>query len=287
MASDDRTHAAPIHPARRWFRTLLRILRAIGERNLTLVAAGVAFFVFLSIFPLLAAALSIWGLFADPELLREGVDDFATILPPAASAILSDRLQSVAVAPSERLGLATFISLAFALFSARAGVAALTTGLNAVYGESARRNPITAALKAILITTILILMGLVAVASALIVPAVVAYVDPGPSAVIVVTALRWAIGTALLLFGLGLLYRYAPSRRPMRTGWITPGAVIALILWILASIAVSIYIARVADLNALYGSIGAVIALMLWLFVSAFSILLGALVNAELENAES
>lgn len=268
---------------RRWLRVGKRVVRSIGEQDLGLISAGVAFFGFLSIFPALAAAVSIWGLFSEPATIESGLSTYGGAIPGDAVGLLRDRLNEITASPQNTLGLAGLAAIVFALLGARMGAAALETGLNRVYRERSSRNPIKAALRALILTVLLIVTALVAISTAIIVPALFAFVHAGVGAGSVEQAVQWLVFSGVTFFALIAIYRYVPARVEARLGWLVPGAALALVCWAAATYAMSIYFTNLANLSAIYGSIGAAIALMLWLFVSAFSVLLGALLNAELE----
>lgn len=270
-------------PIRSWLRVFGRVAKSVPERNLGLVSAGVAFFAFLSIFPALAAALTFWAMFAEPALLQSGVGTLSEVVPDDAASLVTLRLEEMAKASQDDIGLAAIFSLLFALFWARMGIAALMGGLNAVYLERPPRNPLRVMVRAIVFTIVLIVMGLAAVAAALIVPAALEFLPMTDEDASMVWLLQWGLSTTILFLGLSAIYRYGPNRTQARLGWVFPGAFLAILLWLGASIAMSFYISKVAYLNELYGSVGAVMALMLWLFVGALSVLLGASLNAELE----
>ncbi len=268
---------------RQWRNAIWRATVAVQDRNLPLIAAGAAFFTFLSVFPALVATVSIWGLFADPALFRDSLPAATGILPVSAVEVLDQRLREVAGTSSDRLTVTTAASLALTLIAARAGVAALTGGLNAMYREGLPRNPFIAALRAILFTVILILAALVAIIAGLVVPVVVSFLPLTGLEAILISALKWVLATLILFAALVVIYRYCPNRTKAQLAWVAPGAILALLIWLLSSVGMSVFISRFADLNAIYGSIGAVIVLLLWLFAATFSVLFGALVNAELE----
>ena len=177
------------------------------------------------------------------------------------------------------------ISTLAALWSARAGVAALMEGLNATH-RADDRGGVGHILASILLTLILVGVALVALAATIIVPILLAVVPLGPFFTLAVGIAKWVISLAVVLFGVGLAYRYGPNRSGPRSPWISPGLLLAVALWAAASVGFSYYIANFSSYNRVYGSIGAVVALLMWFYISAYVILLGAALNAELERHE-
>lgn len=248
-----------------------------------LIAAGIAFFGILAIFPALAAIIALWGLVGDPQAILPVMERYQALLPADVYKILYDQITTLAATDQGTLGWTTSISILLALWSARAGVAALMQGMNAVYEERNRRG-IKQYLMAFGLTIALVTVALTAIGAIVITPIVMAFLPLGPIAGLVLNIIRWTVSLFILLAGAGLVYRYGPNRRHARLPWLTPGAVCAVFLWAAASVGFSYYLANFGNYNEVYGSIGAVIALLMWLFISGFLLLLGAALNAELER---
>ena len=266
-----------------WWSIGKRVLDAIGEKRLSLIAAGIAFFGILALFPAIAAIIALWGIVGDPQAILPVMERYSVLLPADVFDIISGQITALAAADESTLGWTTLLSIFLALWSARAGVAALMQGMNAVY-EERNRGGLAHYLTAFGLTVALILVALVAISAVLLVPAIMALVPLGALATVAVEVGRWLVAVGILFLGAGLIYRYGPNRRAARLPWITPGAVLAVFLWAGASVAFSIYLTNFGNYNEVYGSIGAVIALLMWLFISGFLLLLGAALNAELES---
>lgn len=264
-------------------RTVQGVARIVAEAKLGLIAAGVAFFSMLAVFPGVAAVIALFGYFADPHQVLAQVQLLADFLPDEAFAILQGQVQALVAANVSTLGWASAISTLAALWSARAGVAALIEGVNATHRADDRGN-VHHYLASILLTLILVGVALVALAAGIFVPILLAVVPLGPFSALAIGMAKWAIGVAVVLFGVGLAYRYGPNRRDFRSAWISPGLLLAVALWAAASVGFSYYIANFSSYNRVYGSIGAVVALLMWFYISAYVILLGAALNAELER---
>jgi membrane protein len=264
-----------------------RILRAVwttaGEKQLGLIAAGVAFFGLFGIFPGIAAVIAIFGLVADPIVIAEQLSLMEGIIPPDAYGLIALQINRLILAPTQALGWATGVSIALALWSCRAGVGALIGGLNAIAGQRTR-NSILQMIVALFLTFALVSLAIVALTVVVVVPIGLAFIPVANSTAWLLEGIRWVIALLVLLMGLSLLYRFGPARIGGRGRWITVGAVVVVILWVAASAGLSFYLTNFASFNEVYGSIGAVIGLLLWLYVSAYLILLGAALNVEVHG---
>ncbi|MGR3542270.1 MAG: YihY/virulence factor BrkB family protein [Hasllibacter sp.] len=274
--------------AKRAWSITFAIIETMDERNIGLVAAGAGFFVMLAIFPALAALIAIlgivaeWGLSVNPQIISYLLADAREFLPADAFEILDGQVDALLTAETETLGWATVISTGLSLFWARQGVASLVRGLNAVYRER-HRGTIRRQVNVIVLTGSLVMLGIVALLAIVSVPVLLAFVPLGRFAQTGLIAGQWVVVLAVLILGFGMLYRYGPNRSNARPKWISPGAILAVLLWGAASYAFSLYLANFGRYNEVYGSLGAVVALLMWLYLSAYIALLGAALNAELE----
>jgi membrane protein len=273
----------PFHKLVRIWAALRDGFLQIGETNLALVSAGVGFFGMLSLFPAIAALIAVMSLLSDPDVVVAQLEQMQGFLPQDVYQIIRTQVESLVRTSPDTLGWAGIISISAALWSARAGVAAMMTGLNAVHGE---KNRATAShyLRALLLTFALVGVGVVALITLVVVPVVLAFFPLGGVAGVLVEALRWAIAVSVLLAGVSVLYRYGPNRGKPHRRSVRYGAVTAVVSWALLSIGFSYYVANFGNYNQVYGSIGAVIAMLVFLWLSSFLILLGAVVNAQVEK---
>ncbi len=259
-----------------------------GQRHLGLIAAGVAFFAMLAIFPAVSALISVAALMTEPETVSELLDTATEFLPEEAFDLISDRADTMAGRASGTLGLTSAVSLLLALWSARLGTGALADGLTAIHGAKSRGG-LKGAVVALLLTLLMIGVGLTAITAMLIVPLLMAlasfFIGSDGFLFLIAEALRWVVALGSLIVGLGLLYRYGPNRPPeRRSPFLSPGLALALTLWIAASLAFTFYMANFGNYDEVYGSLGAAIVLMLWFYMSAYAVLLGAALNHWLET---
>ena len=265
--------------ALRVWQILQTMFEIVGRKQLSLIAAGVAFFGMFAVFPGIAAVIAVFGLIADPAVVSDQLQLMEGIIPPDAYDLFRLQIGRLLSARVDTLGWATFVSIMLALWSSRAGVAALMGGLNAIAGTPSR-NGIWQAIVALGLTICLVALAITALFAVVIAPVFLQFVPLAGSTAWLLEGLRWLIALGVLLLALGLLYRFGPARRQVRGRWFTVGAVVVVVLWIGSSAGLSYYLTNFASYNEVYGSIGAVIGLLLWLYLSAFLILLGAVLNS-------
>ena len=252
--------------------------------NLSLIAAGVGFFAMLSLFPALAAIVLLWSWVADPGQINALLDLADEVVPPEVYDVIANQVTGIINAGSSGgLGTATLVSLVVALWSARAGVSALIRGLNAAYDIGHRQNIWRRYMADIGVTLTLCGLTLVAIAAVVIAPLVIAILPLGPWGTVAAEITRWIVAIGVIMVTLGIVYRFGPNRRGRRPKWITAGAVVATLLWMVVSIAFGIYLRNFAHYNEVYGSLGAAVALLMWFYLSAFVVLLGGCLNAAIE----
>ena len=251
-----------------------------GQRHLGLIAAGVAFFCVLAIFPAIAALVAIWGFFADPIVVANSMEWLVEYLPHEAYDLLFAQVQGLVGGGSTQHGWTTVISLGAALWSARAGVASLVQGINAAHGQEVRSS-IWHQIVSLALTLAIVGAALTALAAGVLVPLFLALVPLGEMAAWVLSVAIWSIAPIVGILSIGLVYRYGPNLpRDKRPPLFTWGLLVAVVLWFSASLGFSWYLSNFANYNKVYGSIGAVIALLMWFYLSAYAVLIGAAVNA-------
>ena len=258
----------------------LRLYRRTEQAELDLISAGVAFYGFLAIFPAIAAVIAIWGVVFDPSVIRTQVDLLRGFLPPEALLLVSTQVDALLNAPSSSLRWATVFSTLFALWSARAGVAALIRGLNAVHHLPNRAGHYHQ-LRALVMTLALVGLAMSAMTVAVIGPLLIAALPLEIDQVQVLHWLNLGLGLVLVVAAVSLAYRFGPNRLGTRPPVFTIGLLVAVVLWALAARGFVLYLANFPAYNRIYGSIGAVVALLFWLYVSSYAVLLGAAVDAE------
>ncbi len=278
---EDRPHLRHVG-LRGWLHALWRTWQRMDERNLGLIAAGVAFYAFLSIFPAMAAVIAIWGYWADPIAIAEQMELLTDVVPETAYQLIDAQITQLISTNRSTLQWASIASIVLAIWSARASVAALIRGLNAVTEAPHRMNPVRRVLVAYGMTALLVLVALLAFAAVVVIPAGMAFLRLPAGVEIAVEGAKWIVLLCVVYLAVALVYRFGPNRRHARMPWLTPGAAIAVIAWAIGSFALASYVRNFDRLNEVYGSLGAVVALLLWFYVSALVTLLGAQLNTEL-----
>ena len=262
------------------------VVRDIGDKNLGLIAAGVAFYAMLAIFPGIAALIALWGLMSDPQVLIDQLDAIESILPPDVVRLIASQINALSNASGDQLGCAGLLSTLFAIWSARSGVASLMLGLNAIHDRQ-NRGSLRHYLISLVLTLALLGVSMVTMSAVVVVPVVFSIIPLGGATALLVEIFRWIAAIFVLQAALAVIYRFGPNNRGERLQWLTPGAVLAVLLWAVASYGFSLYLTNFANYNEVYGSIGAAIAMLIWLYISAFLILLGAEVNLHLAARKS
>ncbi|WP_042701902.1 YihY/virulence factor BrkB family protein, partial [Azospirillum sp. B506] len=251
----------------------------------SMLAAGVAYYALLAIFPAIAALVSIYGLVADPSTIESQLNQLGSLLPPEALTIVSDQARKVATAPSQGLGFGLIFGLLLTLWSASRGTNSLVSALNIAYGETETRGFIALAALSMGLTVAGLLFVVVAMGMIVAVPAAITIVGLKDTPIGWVASLaRWPILAVTIMLALAVFYRYAPDRREPQWRWVTWGSAMATILWLLGSLGFSVYVSNFGSYNETYGSVGAVVILLLWFNLTSYVVLLGAELNAEIEH---
>ena len=271
-------------PRRGWFQILKRAWKEAKADQVPLIAAGVAFYAFLAIFPAIIAAVLLYGLLADPSQVASQVDQIGKALPSSAQNLLSDQLTSLTSTSQQSLGIGLVIALAGALWSASGGMGNLITAVNIGYDEEEDRGFVRRKGLSLLMTLGAIVFVVVAIALVAVLPAVLNALGLPPVLRVGVEVVRWLGLVVAMMAALGVLYRVAPDRDAPRLRWVSVGAVTATVLWVIASAGFSLYVDRFSSYGKTYGSLAGVVVLLLWLWITAYVVLLGAEMNAEAEQ---
>jgi membrane protein len=265
-----------------WRLALGRVAYRLLHEDISIVAGGVALFAILSLMPALAAIVAVYSLLSSPADIAAQVAPLERVVPPAVVAVVAEQLRSAADTAGPTLGLATAFSLALALFGATGGIRSLMTALNMVHRipekrSFLRRNAVALALGLGAIVTVVIAVGLIVV-----LPTAFRLLRVHADTEAVISAARWPAMLLLVMAGLAVLYRIAPSDPPRH---LVGGTLLAALAWLASSYGLSLYVDRVANYSGLYGAFGGVMVVLLWFYVSSLVILVGAVVNEELEEA--
>ena len=274
----------PYHiPLKGWWQVAERVWTESGRDNLSVVAAGCAFYALFAIFPALSALISLYGLTADPAKVELQLSVLAFVLPAQAYEVVIEQIHRIAQTSGSALGWSFVLSLGLALWSVSNLTQAIFAALNIAYEEAEQRSLVSFYLSTLTFALLGILGGVAMLLAIVYVPILFAYAGYSSALELGIKIGRWPLLAMLVLGLLALLYRFGPCRRGAKWHWVSVGSVFATVLWLIASAGFSYYVTNFADYGKTYGSLGAVIVLLLWLYISFYIVLLGAEINAELE----
>ena len=270
-------------PRKGWKDIAFRIKDEIVADHVGLVAAGVAFYGLLALFPAITACMAIAGIMTEPQGIVDQLQKIGQLMPEQAADIIIGQATSVAGSNDGGLGLAAILGILLAIYSASKGTASLMEGMNVAYDEEEKRGFIRLNLLKLALTVFLIVGFLLGIGVAMVLPAVLGNFGFGVVFEWVARAASWGVLVVLTVVGLAVLYRYGPSREEPEWLWVTPGAMLATLLWVVGSVGFAFYVGNFANYNETFGTLGGVIVLLMWLWLSAYVVLLGAEVDSEME----
>jgi membrane protein len=271
-------------PASGWKDVLLRSWAEISENNIFLIAGGVTYAVLLALFPALAALVSIYGLLLDAGQVERQVATLSNVLPQQTTQMIGDELHKLVAASHGSLSISAGVALLLALWSASRGMSGLITAFDIAYQEKETRGFFKLNFVAVGLTVLMLIGGTVIIALVGVLPAAIQIVGLDRSAQWLLLVLEWPLLIVVIMAGLAMLYRYAPDRRQPRWRWVSPGAIVATILWLAGSVGFTVYVTHFNSYDKTYGSLGGVVVMLTWLYLSAFVALLGAVINAQSER---
>jgi membrane protein len=267
-----------------WRAVLKRVFAFLSTERVTLTAAGVSYYTLLALFPALAALVSLYGLITNANSLSAHLDTLAGIVPESILRFISGELTRLIQNSPSRLGIGAALSLLVALWSANGGVKSMFWAMNMAYGKEEERSFIKLNLITFAFTLAAMAVFVVVINALVVIPLLVSALELGALGSLLGTVIPGAIAFIIVYAAIAVVYRFGPSRPPAGWRWITPGAVAAAIVWLISSIGFSFYLSNFSNYDATYGTLGTAIGLLIWLYISAFIVIAGADVNAELEK---
>jgi membrane protein len=257
--------------------------KALISDKVSLVAAGCAFYATLALFPAISMLVFLYGLVFDPVTVEPQLAHLQQLLPPPVYMLIDERVHQLVTQQHGSLTLGLVISTMVTLWSSATGTKSLLAGLNLAHGLPEERGFLQFQAVAFGMTFFTIMAVVLAIAILVFLPAAISLI--GLSAyqggLIWMSSLTLLVGVIFVL--LAVLFRYGPSHRPHSLRAVIPGAILATVLWMVASTLFSLYVGRLASYDRTYGPLAAAVGVMMWLWVSVYVILLGAELNAELE----
>jgi len=245
--------------------------------NVVIVAAGVAFYAVLALLPGLFISVSLYGLFTDLATAERQIEALLEVLPQATMVFVEQQMRAVAVSSHTQLSIGFVASIAALAWTVSNLARALVIAVKIAYDQETERSILENRFVAIGLTFGTLIALIVALAVIAAAPILLGRLDP-TNAIVTFSNLRWLLIGVTVFGGIGLLYRYAPPRRP-RWRSVVPGTVLATLMWVATSLGFSIYVSSFGSYNETYGTLGAGVILLLWFWFSALAIVLGAELN--------
>jgi membrane protein len=273
-------------PPKAWRSIALRTIEASTSDHVSLAAAGCAFYATLSLFPAISILISVYGLLFDPGSVVPQLSVLRTLLPAPAYLLIEDRVLQLVAQPRGHLTIGLVIAFAISFWSTASASKAMLSAMNVAYNTTERRPFLRFQLIGLAMTLGAVVCVVLAIAGLLVLPPLIQFsgLSAFGAALIQIASSGGVVGFFAL--GLGLLYAHGPSRPPPPDARVLPGTALATLMWLLSSWLLSLYVGKLANFDATYGSIGAVVGIMLWFYIAAYAALLGAELNAQLELSE-
>jgi membrane protein len=268
-----------------WWSILLATGARIGRDNVSILAAGVAFYIFVAIPSSLTAVVSIYGLMFNPLAVENQIRSMIGLLPDDVIDIVTNFLRLLAAKPESALGLRLILGLGVAIWSAQSAASAMISALDAAYEQTETRGYLRFQLAALVLSLCSIVFALLSLILFAVLPLAINWLLPFSDRTrLLVDILRWPALTVLVALAIAGVYRFGPVRDASDRPWGAWGVALTTIVWIGSSALFALYVSKVASYDVSYGPLGGVVVLLLWLYIAAFVVLLGAELNAELES---
>ncbi len=261
-----------------------RLFEQVKVDNIVIIAGGVAFYLYLSLFPAIIAFIGFYGLFTEPEAVNRQMTEISSFIPEQAQAMVSKQLSRFTEESKSALGLGVVFSILLGLWSANNGTRAIFKGVTIAYNRENTRNFLQSTWITILFTVsgiIVVILSIVMVAGF---PALIGKLELPSFLETIANLIRWLILAVIIYFSITTIYRFAPQRSKSEFQWLNWGGAIATGLWLLGSGGFSLFVRYFGNLDQIFGSVGTIIILMLWFLLSSFSILVGAEINSVLDD---
>ncbi len=270
-------------PAQGWLDILTRTKQQFAEDNLTIVAAGVAFYAFVAVVPALAALIAVYGLVADPSTVGHHLESLARVVPREALPLLQEQMIRL-TADNQAAGIGAIVGVLLAIYASANATKAMISGLNIAYDETEKRGFLRLTWHALLLTLGAIVAAVLAVALLAVLPSLLGFLPVSQGVETLLNWIRWPFLLGGFMAVLTVLYRYGPSRNDAQWKWVSPGAIVGAVLWLVGSALFSLYVSKFGSYGKTYGPLGAIVVFLLWLYISALTVLVGAEFNSEMER---
>ena len=271
-------------PARGWWEVLKRVYAGFNDDRIMTEAAGVTFYTLLAIFPAIATVVSLYGLVSDPAKVNDHLAALQGVVPGGGMDLITTQVKALTANPKQALGFAFVTGLLASLWTSNQGIKGLFDALNVVYHEKEKRGFIKRTLVTLAFTFGAMVFIILAMSAIVVVPIVFQSIGLGAWATGLLSIGRWPVLLFVLAVFLSAIYKFGPSRERAKWKWVSWGSVVAAVLWLVASVGFSYYVANFGSYNKTYGSLGAAIGFMTWIWISSMIVLLGGELNAEMEQ---
>jgi membrane protein len=269
-----------------WSGLIGRTLRASTTDRVSLAAAGCAFYATLALFPAISMLISISGMVLDPVTAEQQLTTLSGLLPPPAFGLIEERVHQLVQQGAGSLSAPLLVSSLLTFWSSSTGSKSVLSAVNVAYDVTEQRPFLRFQLIGFAMTLVAVLCATLAIGVLLLLPPAIEFLGLSSHGGSLLHAAGMTMMIGFFFVAIVLLYRFGPSRTPPRNPRITPGAAFATVLWLIASEVLSLYVSRLGTFGATYGSLGAAVGVMMWFYVSAYAVLLGAELNARLEETE-
>lgn len=263
---------------------LWRVFHQISEDRVTLIAAGVTFYLLLGLFPAISALVALYGLVADPSTMADHLRQLAGVLPPGAFDLIAERIATLTASRDSTLGITFLFGLAVALWSTHSATLAIFDAMNVAYDETEKRGLIRLNLIGLAFTICAMASATLVVGMVAVIPVLLSYIWLDQFEEQMALIVRWPILFIIVAVATTAIYRFGPSRQPARLRWISWGSVLVTVCWFAMSMGFSFYLTHFANYNATYGTLGALIGFLIWTWLSILILIIGGELNAELEH---
>jgi membrane protein len=267
-----------------WKAALKGTKKALKDKQLSTQAAGLAYYATLTFFPAMLGAATVYGTFASPSSLLHAIGKLSNIVPPAIYDLIHQQLSPLASAHKGSLGIAAIVSLVALLWTTSGGLQNLIKATNVAYDVQESRGLIKLRLLSLVLSFALLILGAAILAMLLMQGSALTTLGAPHAVASIFPILRWPVLIVLISITLSVIYRYAPDRKAPRWSWVSWGAVIATIIWLLGTALFFFYAQKFGNFNKSYGIFAGIIVLMTWFNLSSLIILIGAQVNKKLED---
>ncbi len=261
-----------------------RVVHQVSKDRVTLIAAGVTFYLLLGLFPAISALVALYGLVADTSTMAEHLGELSGMLPPGAFDLIAERISSLSESRNSTLGLTFFASLSIALWSTHSATLAIFDAMNVAYDETEKRGLITLNVVGLAFTLCAMVSAALIIGLVAIIPLVLSYIWLDRFEEQMALIVRWPILFLIVAIATTAIYRFGPSRQPAKLRWLTWGSVLVTVSWFSMSLGFSFYLKHFADYDATYGTLGALIGFLVWIWLSIVILIVGGELNAELEH---